>query len=199
PILDGLDEIPSGLHVEAIAGIDRAVSGGRPVVITCRSVEYRAAVAKGGKALTATVIELEPVGVQEAIAFLADGGTEAGDRWAPALGSVRAHRAGPLAQALSAPLMVALARAVYTDPAMHPGELCDPCRFPDRAAVEHHLLSAFVPAAYSRHPQPSTVDRRDRPLRRYSPDSAHRWLTYLACHLDQRQTRDLAWWQLHQA
>lgn len=200
PILDGLDEVAEGFHVAAIAGIERAVSGARPVVVTCRTGEYREAVAKGGKALSAAPIELEPVGVEEAIAFLSDGAGDAVARWALVFAQMRAYPQGHLATALSAPLMVALARAVYTDPARDPGELSDRARLPDRVAIEHHLLEAFIPAVYTDHPQAwDGGTRRGRPLRRYTARQATRWLTFLARHQNRLDSRDLVWWRLCEA
>ncbi|MFI5687631.1 NACHT domain-containing protein [Streptomyces sp. NPDC051636] len=197
PVLDGLDEMPVGLHTEAIDGIDR-VPPASPVVVTCRSAEYEAAVAAGGMVLsTAAVVELEPVGAQEVITFLSAGRVAGDDRWAPLLARLRERPGGPLAQALSSPLMTALLRTVYTDPAADPAELLDSDRFPDRCAIEGHLLEAFIPAVYShRLPSPGADGLDAAPLR-YPAESARRWLTFLAGHLQQHRTHDLAWWHLH--
>jgi hypothetical protein len=201
PILDGLDEIPDELHAAAIAAVARAIGGDRPVVVTCRRADYQQAVAAGGgRALaSATTIALEPVGVHEAIEFLS-AGSACQARWAPVFAHLSTHKDGHLAQALSAPLMVALARAVYADPAVDPAELCDAELLPDRAAVELRLLDGFIDASYSHTPlPPATLRRRSAMTQRYPPDLARKWLTFLACHLDQQRTPDLAWWQLHQA
>jgi hypothetical protein len=40
PVLDGLDETPPELHAAAINALDRAIAGGRPLMVTCRSTEY---------------------------------------------------------------------------------------------------------------------------------------------------------------
>jgi len=200
PILDGLDEVAQGFHIAAIVGIERAVGGARPVVVTCRTPEYREAVRQGGRALSAFPIELEPVGVREAIEFLSHGAGEAVGRWARVFAQMRAHPQGHVAKALSAPLMVSLARSVHTDPARNPGELCDRVRLPDRAAIEHHLLEAFIPAVYTNHPQAwDGGARRSRPPRRYTVPQATRWLTFLARHQSALETRDLVWWRLCEA
>lgn len=199
PILDGLDEMPAGLHPAAIDALDR-VPAGRPLIVTCRSAEYEAAVTShGGVLATAAVIELEPVGVQEAIAFLSVGGVADDARWVPVLAYLRAHPTAPLATALSSPLMVAQARAIYSDPATDPAELLTRERFADRAAIEDHLLNAFVPAVYRHRPLPPATGRPHRRVPQYSPELAHKWLAFIARDLNSRPTRDLVWWQLHSA
>jgi hypothetical protein len=101
----------------------------------------------------------------------------------------------PVSQALTTPLMVSLARAIY-DPRPgesasnlpDPGELCSPA-LADRAAVESLLFGAFVPAAY-----------RDDSAGRWELQEVQRWLVFLASYLERTiGTPDLAWWQLPQA
>ncbi|WP_199782985.1 NACHT domain-containing protein, partial [Streptomyces alboniger] len=197
PVLDGLDEIPAELHAAAIDALDHTPPGS-PLVITCRSQEYEAAVAAGGTVLSAAaVVELEPVGVREITAFLTEGGVAGADRWTPVLAHLRAAPGGPLAQALSSPLMAALARVVYAPPTADPAELLDTARFHDRAAVEGHLLDAFIPSAYIHHPPPPPDVRPSSELRRYPPELARRWLAFLATKMERHATRELAWWQLH--
>ncbi|AZM52308.1 hypothetical protein DMA15_06610 [Streptomyces sp. WAC 01529] len=199
PVLDGLDEIPAELHTAAIEALDQTPPGS-PLVITCRSQEYEAAVAADGTVLTAAaVVELEPVGVREFAAFLTEGGVAGADRWTPVLAHMRAAPDGPLAQALSSPLMAALARVIYAPPAADPAELLDTARFGDQAAVEGHLLDAFIPSAYTHHPPPPPPPdvRPSSDLRQYPPELACRWLTFLATKMERHATRELAWWQLH--
>jgi len=193
PILDGLDEIPDALRPTAIEAVDQA-TGDRPLVLTCRTSEYQDAVTASGQVLTsAVVVELEPVGLDDAVTFLT--ATEpAAARWQPVLAGLPADPDAPLAQALASPLMVSLARAVYLAPDTTPSELLDASRFPDREAVERRLCDGLVPTAYEKKPWPSEV--RQRPTYELTPDQARRWLTFLARHLDSHRTFDLAWWQL---
>jgi hypothetical protein len=88
--------------------------------------------------------------------------------------------------------MASLARAVYEDPSVNPTDLLDD-RFASADALEKHLLEAFIPAVYSLIPSntPSASARV-----RCQPQQAHDWLRFLAHHLNQRKTRDLAWWQM---
>lgn len=199
PVLDGLDELPAELHAAAIDTLDHTASG-RPLVVTCRSLEYETAVAAGGTVLTtAAVVELEPVGVPEVIAFLTANGAASEDRWEPVSAHLRTCAEGPLAQVLSSPLMTALARAVYTAPASDPSELLDSSRFTGPAAIEEHLLDAFIPAVYADYPPPPTQGRPGGEPTRYPSHLARQWLSFLAGNLQRHQTRDLAWWQLHWA
>lgn len=193
PILDGLDEISHARHAAAIEALDRAGAGGRPFAVTCRSSEYEAAVAAGGRVLaTAAVVEIEPVGVEDAIAFLAAGTVPGDGRWNPVYAHLRAHPHGPLAAALSTPLAVWLARNAYLHPDTDPADLVG---FTSAHAIENHLLDRLIPSLYRRVPPGPT----SRTSPRYAPADAQRWLTFLATHLHRQHTRDLAWWQLHHA
>ncbi|MFR9800164.1 helix-turn-helix domain-containing protein [Streptomyces sp. MS06] len=103
-----------------------------------------------------------------------------------------------LSEALSTPLMIALARTLYSDsPDRRPDELLRTERFPDAHAVEEHLLAGFVPAVYRRR----APGRADGGGRRSTPSDAaraQRWLSHLAHHLVgfPHERQDLAWWQL---
>jgi hypothetical protein len=196
PVLDGLDELPERLRARAIAELDRARAD-RPLIVTCRIQEFERAVAAGGGVLaTAAVIELEPVTAAEATGFLRAAAGPAVARWDRVAAHLHAHPDGPLVAALSTPLMVALARTIYTIPGRDPGKLVDTAEAGGQAEVERQLLDGFIPATYaSPPPAPDTPPPRLR--RPPSPDQARRWLTLLAIHLHQRGTRDLVWWELH--
>jgi hypothetical protein len=103
----------------------------------------------------------------------------------------------PAGQALSTPLMVALARAIYNPrPGEAAGAMPDPaelCGLTDRAAVEAHLFDAFIPAAYRHSAQGRWTTGRGH----WTAGQAERWMAFLARHLEQTiGTPDLAWWQL---
>ncbi|WP_325519194.1 BTAD domain-containing putative transcriptional regulator [Lentzea sp.] len=197
PVLDGLDETPPGLHTAAIDALDQAVGAGRPLVVTCRGAEYELAVRAAGSFLTrAAVVEIEPVEVEDAVEFLTARRRPGETRWQPLVESLRREPNGAPAQALRTPLMVDLARNAYASPATDPGELLDTARFPDRAAIERHLLDAYLPSVYARRPSPPA--RLDRP-RDYDPAQVERWLSFLARRLERERTHDLAWWRLDRA
>ena len=141
----------------------------------------------------AAAIQLRPLDAGAVRRYLRDDapGPAARTRWDPVLAVLGTQ--APAGQALSTPLMVGLARAIYNP---RPGELAgtmrDPaelCSFADRAAVEAHLFDQFIPAAY----RTSTEGR-------WTAGQAEIWLTFLARHLEQTVgSPDLAWWQLQKA
>lgn len=104
-----------------------------------------------------------------------------------------------LATVLTTPLMVILARTLYSEtPGRDPAELLDATRFPEVKSLEDHLLSGFVPAVY-RHRAPERDAAGRQPKAPYGdPARAEHWLGHLAHHLVRldRDRHDLAWWQL---
>lgn len=185
-VLDGLDEIPARLLPDAIRGIDSAV-GVHPVLVTCKGDVYKNAARERGNILTrAAVLEIQPMDLDDAAEFLmAPERPSAKDRWGPVVDKLRSQSDAPLAQVLTRPLMVGLAGTAYAAPKCDPVELL---RFPDEDTIEHHLLEVFIPAIYHNYPpKPGTPHQR-----RYSPEQARKWLTFLARHLG----TDLSWWRL---
>jgi hypothetical protein len=193
PILDGFDELPSARHAAAIEALDRAVSGGRPLVLTCRSLEYEEAVLCGGCLARAAVVAIKPINLDDAMTFLVENRPIGDTKWRPVIHHLRIHRDGPLAKALSTPLMVSLARTSYNQLNARPAELLDSATFRDRASIEGRILDKFLPAVYAQRPLPEP--KNQAPMR-YPPEQATRWLAFLAHHLDREQTGDLAWWKL---
>jgi DNA-binding SARP family transcriptional activator len=190
-ILDGLDEMPEALHAAAIDALDPLTGD---LVVTCRTTEYEAAVAGGGVLLTkATVAEIEPVQLADATAFLLSAGPPAERRWQPVLDRLQQEPDLPLARALASPLMVTLARTVYTPTTTDPLELLDKTSFPTSAAIEDHLLEAFIPTAYSSRPAPPDAVT---PARNYPAAQAYNWLQFLARRLEKADSHDIAWWEL---
>jgi hypothetical protein len=197
PILDGLDEIPDRARGPAISRINDALRPGEQVVVTCRTEQYRDAVRPlGGPEVTlraAAAIQLRPLYADAVRRYLsADApGPVARARWDPVLAELGTQ--APVGQALSTPLMVGLARAIYNPrPGEQAGTTPDPaelCGFADHAAVEAHLFDEFIPAAYRAFAEG-----------RWTAGQAGAWLTFLACHLEQTVgSPDLAWWQLQKA
>ncbi|MFF5263586.1 NACHT domain-containing protein [Actinomadura viridis] len=184
PILDGLDEISPGLHASAIKAIDGAIGDGEPVVVTCRDKEYEDAVAEG-HLTRAVVVEIKPIEATMALDFLRSARVAGDRRWDPVFENLQEHPEGPVASALSTPLMLSLAAAVYAARSSDPAELLDTGRFGDPAAVEEHLLDSFVPSVYAEH--------HARP---YGAAKAERWLAFLARRMARQGTRDLMWWRI---
>lgn len=206
PILDGFDEIAHGLHSDVL----RQLSADMPLVLTSRPKEYTTAVTGTRGVHRAAVIELTDLALDEVKDYLrlatpklattpdtiTDSDT-ASTRWDPVLDQLSSAPDSPaarnLAHALSTPLMVALARTIYSDAAdRDPTTLLDTTRFSTVADLEYHLLGSLLPSVY--RPRPSGQHSRRSP--RWNPEQAQHWLGYLAAHLKHLNTGDLAWWQL---
>ncbi|MFI9076150.1 NACHT domain-containing protein [Streptomyces sioyaensis] len=188
PVLDGFDEIADGLHRRALEKLNGHAA--MQLLLTSRRDEYATAV-QHTKALTAAAVveltDLSPADLEHYLPRTARKATATSTGWEPVLRSVREHPQDPagaaLAAVLTTPLMVALARILYSDtPDRTPSELLD-SGLGTREALEDHLLDNFIPTLY----QDQSPARRARVLH---------WLGYLAQHLDRLGTRDLAWWQL---
>jgi hypothetical protein len=116
PVLDGMDELPAKMHKDAVESLDLYAASDQALVVTCRSDEYDQAVRTSGAVMSrSAVVEIEPVDAEQAIAFLSHP-APARPRWQPVFDYLRDHPDSPLAQTLSTPLMVALARAAYRSP-----------------------------------------------------------------------------------
>jgi hypothetical protein len=202
PVLDGLDEVPTSLRGAAMRHLNLALDHDTPVLVTCRTEEYRAAVQVAGVFTGAAVVELLPLTVGDLEEYLPrtihhseDDSTDPWiTKWGPLLAHLRRNldeqAAQPALEVLFNPLMTSMARVVYSDTKADPNELL---RFTTPVGVEQHLLRAFIPAAYHR-PTPSTAMTAS-PEARYHPDQAHQWLRFLAIHLDKLGTPDIGWWQ----
>ncbi|WP_406448671.1 hypothetical protein OH768_00010 [Streptomyces sp. NBC_01622] len=194
PVLDGLDEIPESARRGAIRGINQAIGTDRPLVVTCRAVEYEELIRGGAPRLRrAPVVEVLPVPPADVIGYLSDLDWPDGVSWNGVFDRLRAQPPGPVAEALSTPLMVTTAHLVYRRGGRDPAELLDEERFDCRYAVEDHLTHQVVEAAYAPDPWlPEGAQVRGR----WNPEQARRWLTFLACYLHEHRERDLAWWLL---
>ncbi|MFJ9516683.1 helix-turn-helix domain-containing protein [Kitasatospora sp. NPDC101801] len=204
PVLDGFDEIAEGLRKEALEALN-GVS--MPLVLTSRRDEFADAVsAARAPLLWAAGVELTDLTLDDLAAYLprtarpaAHGTGGPGAVWDLVLKELRSGTSRGsvnLARVLSTPLMVVLARTMYSEtPELDPAELLDTARFPTAHALEQHLLAGFVPSVYRRR-APDRADR-GRP-RNWDPARAERWLGYLAHHMARadREQQDLAWWRI---
>ena len=193
PVLDGLDEIPESARRGAIRGINHAIGGERPVVVTCRAVEYEELIRGGAPTMRqAPVVEVTPVPPRDVIGYLRDvDWPEGGAGWDGVFVRLGAEPGGPLAVALSTPLMVTTARLVYQRGGGDPAELLDRERFDCRYAVEDHLTHRVVDATYGPDPGGPEGAAAGEP---WDAERARRWLTFLARYLHDHRERDLAWW-----
>lgn len=209
PVLDGFDEIAEGLRQEALETLNAT---SLPLVLTSRREEFADAVRAARAPLVwAAGVELTDLTLDDLAAYLprtvrpvggpdGDGGT--GADWDVVLRGLRAKKtvaSEHLTQVLSTPLMVILARTMYSEmPEQDPAELLDSARFPAAHLLEEHLLAGFVPTVYRRRvPERTAVGHRGR-RRNRDPQRAERWLGYLAHHMVRldRDQQDLAWWRI---
>ncbi|MFD8710458.1 helix-turn-helix domain-containing protein [Streptomyces anulatus] len=221
PVLDGFDEIAEGLRQEALEALNAT---SLPLVLTSRAGEYAEAVSAARAPLVwAAGIELAGLTPDDLSAYLSrttrpaaqggrapggDGGEGGEALWDIVLEVLRSGNdpaGGRLAEVLSTPLMIALARTMYSEaPGRDPAELLDAGRFPTASSLEDHLLAGFVPTVYRPRVAERAAtgdpdrDRRQDRRRNWDPDRARHWLGHLAHHLVRldRDRHDLAWWQI---
>ncbi|GHH29897.1 helix-turn-helix domain-containing protein [Lentzea cavernae] len=174
PVLDGFDEIAAGLHRAALNALNTTTL---PLLLTSRVDEYRDAVEGTDVLTSAAAVVLADLTCDDLADYLPRTTRKtgpAGNVWKPVLDEVRCG--GPLAQVLTTPLMVALARRIYSDTPDHDPAALLGLHEPDE--IERHLLSSFIPAVYG-----SDTDRV-RP-----------WLGHLADHVTRLGMHDVAWWR----
>ncbi|XVV03491.1 NACHT domain-containing protein [Actinosynnema sp. CA-248983] len=188
PVLDGLDRIPRAKRAEALERINRAFPKSSPLVLTSRFDEFTEL---GAVVPAADVVELQPLDHEEIAGYLrahADPLTAA--RWEPIFLHLRDEPDGRLADALSTPLAVWLAGVVYAHG--EPSELLDRGRFPDRRAIEYHLVDTLVDGAFGDR----GAAHQARASQVWPRDKARRWLAFLA---REAGMADIAWWRVRRA
>ncbi|MFJ3670434.1 NACHT domain-containing protein [Streptomyces sp. NPDC090106] len=190
PVLDGFDELAQAAQGQAVRRVNAELDTDLPLLLTSRREAWERAVTEGDVLTAAEVVELLPLRLDGAAAHLERTARllrrdteEPRTVWTPVLHRLTRSPSAPAARALTTPLMVALARAVYSDTSRDPSELLDQERFTSVASVEEHLLKAFVPAAFA--------DAGPR-----AAETAVRRLTLLARAARLRAGGRLAWWEL---
>ncbi|MET9732069.1 hypothetical protein ABZZ79_15870 [Streptomyces sp. NPDC006458] len=200
PVLDGLDELPAELRPGALAAVNHAIAVHGPLILTSRQSEYHRMVTDMDVVTAAAVVVAEPVAPADVADYLRSVvPPRRAAAWHPVIEDLTRRPEGPVAQALSVPLNVWLARTVYASPAGDPAELT---RFADAEGLQHHLLDALVPAVFSATPtptDPSVPDARRTAAARWDADDARTSLAFLASHIKRQGTDDIAWWELHRA
>ena len=203
PIVDGIDEMDqsgeqkrAGTLVGALnasmRGLERA-----PLVVTCRSGEYKAIVREIDRAAH---IQLIPLIGYEAADYLQEQfrNQDEQNRWYPVLTNMRIHPSGPLAAQLATPWRLTLALSTFREVG-DPADLL-PTHIPAGVSVDEYqkhvdnlLLGGYVPAAVHLHD----------PAGRYTVQQVQRWLTGVADGLawqaqNYRSASDIRldqWWQ----
>lgn len=180
--LDGFDELEESLRPQVLRELSRQATF--RVVLLSRPPELTtASLALAG----AVTVELRPLDPETAADHLLGRFTEPPPAWRAVADHLRTHPAGPLTRTLRNPFLLTLLRDAYP-PAGPVDELLDGKRFRKATQIETHLLDRSLDAAYAEGPERLP----------YSPGTARRTLTYLAHQLNQRSTRDLAWWHVPQ-
>ncbi|MBP2326586.1 hypothetical protein JOF56_006971 [Kibdelosporangium banguiense] len=196
PVLDGLDEITPGLRTRAIRRCNAELHLGDPIVLTCRTEEYRALVSTDDVLTGAAVVELQPLGIEALAQYLprttrrvreAQGKASL---WEPVIMALVGAKGSALREVLATPLMASLARLTYSETRAEPLDLLDQQRFPSADRLADHLLDELIPSMYP--------DLDDDSGGTHDGD-VRRWATTLATVLSRRNARELAWWQLHHA
>ncbi|MCX4746074.1 helix-turn-helix domain-containing protein [Kitasatospora sp. NBC_01287] len=216
PVLDGFDEIAVGLRDAALRELNATST---PLVLTSRVEELTEAVRTAGVPLSwAGGVELADLSPDDVAQYLprtvrtvtTRTGTTRTDprphpldkpRWEGVLKELQCQDtpAGRLlADVLSTPLMITLARTMYSESTDgDPAELLDSTRFPTSHSVEEHLLAGFVPSLYRSRAPERTPPGRQRGPRTPGPGRAGHWLGVLAHGLTADHDRqDLAWWRI---
>jgi len=196
PILDGFDELSKRMRVAAIAKLNQALTDGElGFILTCRTNEYEATVEANSIVRSSHVIEAQLLDPKDVRAYLeVHLPAHLLSAWQSVLSSISDDSGSALSSALNTPLMLWLIYQVYVRVGRNPHELTDTKRFPGPKAVQAHLFSNLIPALIESYPPDSRLP--GRPKRRWNALKAQDWLKYLAWHLNDMGTYDLAWWQL---
>jgi hypothetical protein len=198
PILDGLDEIAENQQAYFLRAVDGSPSVRDAFILTCRTEEFHRA--NSLRALRgATVVRMLPMEAESVAEYLLEAiaGQEL-HRWEPVLARLVESPEGPLATTLANPLMLFLMLASYENPGTDPAELLDKGTFDTAERITGRLLDIFVPRMFEPR-LPYEQDDANAPAVEWRRDQAERWLTFLASDLRRRGTRNLAWWELHDA
>ncbi|WP_146246491.1 hypothetical protein [Actinoplanes xinjiangensis] len=182
-VLDGLDEMRPEERAAAVSALNELVD--LPLVVMSRAEEYAATVSGTGEPLNrALIVELDPLSPQQAAGYLPGGQAGDGARWAAVARELARHPSGPLAVALSNPLMTYLARTVFRAPGSEPAELI---ALAASGELERRLFDRYLPALY-----PDRLPARSR----FSAAGSAVWLGFLARLLDRQGQQDFAWWRI---
>jgi hypothetical protein len=205
PILDGFDEIAVELQPAAIQALNLTKT---PLLMTSRVNEYATACKQTTVLRAAVAVELADLKFRDLRNYLPrttmhkiSTGRRSVSIWAPFLQALNASPPTPaaanLAQVLVTPLMIALARSIYSEnPHRNPAELLDIQSFPSSASIEKHLFASFIPAVYQQLPFDALTNDKHTLYKSWNADKVDKWLRWLAQHLDAMKTQDIAWWRL---
>jgi hypothetical protein len=212
PVLDGLDEIgtrqtlekPPDQQLRVLRQLNKTYgssgeAGYVPVIVTCRTDDYRQLKGAAGGLLGAVVVEIQPLDralIKEYLLARFDPGltlpSADGAQWRDF--ADRIHRAAPgvLEACLASPWYLSLAISACRAGETTVGDLES---FRDMDELEGYLTESSIPAAVRLHPRGTAAldavaqeSRRERragmPRGLYDPEDIRTWLGTLAEHLD---------------
>lgn len=149
-VLDGLDEMATGNQCDALRRLSEFAKSGQQFVVTCRTKDYIRIVDQAGAPLAKTpVIALGPLAMDDVIEYLR--GTSllhgpSAHRWDRFLEYLVTEPDGPLAVAMTSPLVVWLVCTYYFRQDTNPDELFE---WGSAEEITDFLLDGLVDAAYS--------------------------------------------------
>ncbi|WP_370943295.1 NACHT domain-containing protein [Amycolatopsis sp. cg5] len=196
PLFDGLDEAGEDRLEAVLRSIYASRDPDSSFIISSRVDEYRHVASKGKVTTSFTsaflVRDLE---LEDVIEYLPRTSParpsfnegKVATKWDPVLARLKSSPDSPgciaLRRLFATPLMVSLARAIYSETDAHPKELLD---FPDLASLSDHLLDNFVRARYE---QPTTPGRHGRYMA-VRGVQVERYLSFRAVSLLGQRRRD---------
>jgi hypothetical protein len=149
-VLDGLDEMATGNQCSALRRLSEFARDGQHFVVTCRTRDYARIVYQAGAPLARTpVIGLGALAMDDVIQYLRETNLLLGpsaDRWDGLLEHLVTEPDGPLAIAMTSPLVVWLVRTNYARPETQPDDLL---AWGNAEEITDSLLDGLVDAAYS--------------------------------------------------
>ncbi|MBB5857543.1 NACHT domain-containing protein [Amycolatopsis umgeniensis] len=190
PVIDGLDEVPEAPQAGFCAALHGAALEELPLILTCRTDPDTDPVTVLPPLPVDAVLTMAPVKPARMLATLRVSASQSQrDSWDRVIAVVKNDPKGSMAETLSRPLMVAMAAQVYQReaPKRDPEELIT------AADPAEHILGAWIPAVLQRQRSSSAGPSARR------EDKVLRWLTFLARHIDRRETHDFRWWELRTA
>ncbi|MEH1130062.1 hypothetical protein [Micromonospora sp. CPCC 206061] len=184
--LDGFDEMVPELRAVALEALNRQATF--RLVMMARTDELVAAVG-ACHLYGAVALELLPIPVYDAASYLTRCALDSAA--APQQQLIERLQEKPesaFAQALDSPLNLTLVRDAFPAPS-EIDELLDERRFGSRAEIDRYLLDRVVRVEY----EPPPIGRPGP----YRLEVARACLEFLASTMNERRTRDLAWWRMH--
>ena len=189
PVIHGLDEMAPESLPAAISQMGSDVVGSTyaPMIVTSRTRVYSDLLKANPSTLLPrmTVIELMPLDMGDVFHYLESINFK---QWEHVIDRLHYAPHAPLAQVLSTPFGLSLAKRVYGLWESPPDELLDTVRFATPGDIYGFLIDQQTDIGL--------VSRASLPRTHYRPEDAKRWLGYIAYLMTRHNRTDFAWWWL---